>query len=67
MRKFKDFVISVAGRQAMSRGMKKYWAEVHDGTKSRPKHYNITTHDLKIDQENGHDAQGVHFRIEKTA
>ena len=67
MRKFKDFVVSIAGRANMRRGMKEYWVEVHDGTRSRPKHYHITAHDIKVDSENGHDAEGVHFRIKKLA
>lgn len=67
MRKFKDFVIGAAGRANMSRGVKQYWAEVRDGEKSRAKHYHITAHDVQIDSENGHKADGVHFRITKRA
>lgn len=67
MRSFKDFVIGAAGRANMSRGVKRYWAEVRDGEKSRPKHYNITAHDVQMDSENGHEADGIHFRIKKLA
>ena len=65
MRKFKDFVISMAGRANIRKGIKHYWVEVHDGSKSRPKHYHITAHDVQVDSDNGHKAAGVHFRITK--
>lgn len=61
----KTFTIGSAGRKNMSLGAKEYWAEVHDGDRTRPKHYNVTAEDRAIDSANGKKARGVHFTIKK--